>query len=119
MSQYLHQYFARWVSTEHTATENTCESKSICIYFGWWSCPISYFHSHGLSVPGFDLPILEFRTSFHFVLQLQMSVPNHGSQAGQNTAGRIMLNRKGDPIRSGCLMCMFLSVNIPQQRANG
>lgn len=66
MSQYLHQYFARWVSTEHTATRNTCESKSICMYFGWWSCSIGYFHSHGLSVPGFDLPILEFRTNFHF-----------------------------------------------------
>lgn len=52
------------------------------------------------------------------ILRLQMFVPNRGSQAGQNTAGRNVLNRKGDPIQTGCLMCVFLSVNIPQQRAN-
>lgn len=77
-----------------------------------------YFHFNKLKPQG-PAPKLCTQNAFPSVLQLQVFVPNHGSQAGQNTAGRIMLNRKGDAIRSGCLMCMFLSVNIPQQRANG
>lgn len=44
------------------------------------------------------------------------SVPRHGSQASQDTAGRDTLNRKRDLIQTRCLMCVFLSVNSRHHR---
>lgn len=71
-----------------------------------------YFYFNILKPQG---PAPKLCTQNSFPSILQMFVPNHGSQAGQNTAGRNKLNRKGEPIQTGCLMYTFLSVNIPQQ----
>lgn len=69
-----------------------------------------YFH---ILKPQGPAPKLCAQNAFPSVLQLQMPVPNRGSQASQDTAGRNLLNRMRDLTQTGCLICLLLSVSIP------
>lgn len=101
--------FSRWVGK----LWELCQSL-LAVPF-WDPSAAMYFYFNILKPQG-PAPKLCTQNAFPSILQLlRMFVPNHGSRAGQNTAGRNMLNRKGDPIQTGCLMCMLLSANIPQQ----
>lgn len=58
-------------------------------------------------------PKLCAQNAFPSILQLQMPVPNRGSQASQDTAGRNLLNRTRDLTQTSCLIRLLLSVSIP------